>query len=406
MVSLHRYIGVAIAAFLVSAGLTGSLLVWNDELERVFAPALFTLPPHAPGAMPLDPFVLRDRVASAFPAAAISGLPLGLTADQSVPFDLDYPENANKDGGLPDDQVFVDPVTATVLGTRRAGDLAQGVKNLMPFVDSVHENLVMGDAGATLLGVVALLWTLQCVLGLYLTLPVARANGGYTRSWWARWKDAWSIRSYGDLKRILFDVHRAGGLWAWSLLFVFAWSAVSFNLQSVYEPVMRNVFGESSTHLRIQTPHPPRLDWRQAYSAARAALDSATRGSGIEIRSERLMMYHADRHTYEYRVQTSRDVEARGNTRVFVNADTGAPLGIDYPTGGALGTTLTTWIEALHEGMVIGAPYKFVVSAVGIFVTVLSGTGVFIWTQRSRFPVAAMRFLHRASRRLILGTTR
>ena len=43
VVWLHRWVGLLIAAFLVLVGLTGSLLAFNTELERAFAPRLFAV---------------------------------------------------------------------------------------------------------------------------------------------------------------------------------------------------------------------------------------------------------------------------------------------------------------------------------------------------------------------------
>nr|WP_306306218.1 PepSY domain-containing protein [Methylomonas koyamae] len=49
----------------------------------------------------------------------------------------------------------------------------------------------------------------------------------------------------GSAYRINFDLHRAGGLWLWLLLLVFAWSSVYMNLSdSVYAPVTRTLVGE------------------------------------------------------------------------------------------------------------------------------------------------------------------
>ena len=74
------------------------------------------------------------------------------------------------------DDIFVDPYTGMVLGSRHSGDLREGAKNTVPFVYDLHENLALGDAGALCLGVVALLWTFDCFVGLYLSFPVSRRS--------------------------------------------------------------------------------------------------------------------------------------------------------------------------------------------------------------------------------------
>ncbi|MFB8830300.1 PepSY domain-containing protein [Azotobacter sp. CWF10] len=56
LVLIHRYVGLTMAGFLLVAGLTGSLLAWNEELEAVLSPALFRVAPPGPEARPLDPW--------------------------------------------------------------------------------------------------------------------------------------------------------------------------------------------------------------------------------------------------------------------------------------------------------------------------------------------------------------
>ncbi len=74
---------------------------------------------------------------------------------------------------LPIDEVFVNPYSGQILGGRLWGDLSQGLANLMPFVYRLHHSLVLGTIGTWIFGVVALLWTLDCFVGAWLTFPTA-----------------------------------------------------------------------------------------------------------------------------------------------------------------------------------------------------------------------------------------
>ena len=105
--------------------------------------------------------------------------------------------------------------------------------------------------GQWLLGVIALIWTIDCFIGFYLTLPArraARANRAavverqLSKGFWARWKPAWQIKTSGSAYRINFDIHRAFGLWFWLLLFILAFTAFSLNLyREVFYPLMSTV---------------------------------------------------------------------------------------------------------------------------------------------------------------------
>jgi uncharacterized iron-regulated membrane protein len=382
---VHRYAGLGIAMFLAIVGLTGSLLAWNDELERIFAPALFVLPPAALGAPSLDPFTLRERVAAAYPNATVDGIDFMREPDAPARFFL-----SEKPGMPPleNDEIAVDPATGAVLGERRSADIAQGAKNLMPFVYSLHDSLAMGAFGRTLLGIVAVVWTVDCFIGAYLTFPVRAAGHRWPLSWLARWRAAWAVRWPTTPWKLSFDLHRAGGLWPWALLLVLAWSSVAFNLPQIYEPVTKALLNydraSDTIEQRPATGRNAKLDWREGYRAARTAMDEAATREGFAVRSERLLFYDDARHAYVYRVKSDRDPGRLGNTQVYIDADTGVLLGIDIPTGHIAGVTVTTWIGELHTASIFGMTMQVVICLTGLAIALLSITGVLIYLRKRR----------------------
>jgi uncharacterized iron-regulated membrane protein len=200
---LHRQVGLAIAVFLVVAGLTGSVLVFNHELDEALNPQLF----HAaePSSMRLDPVTLRERLAAQLPGERLDAVVLAAEPGRSVMYWA-----SGADGYR---QHFVDPGSGELLGSRTWGDLSEGLVNLMPFLYRLHYQLALGETGRLLFGIVALLWTIDCFIGLYLTFPPRRpvAVAADERSWLERWKPAWLVRA-GSLFGAVFTLHRAAGL--------------------------------------------------------------------------------------------------------------------------------------------------------------------------------------------------
>jgi len=91
-----------------------------------------------------------------------------------------------------------------------------------------------------------------------------RAQG---KSGLARWWPSWKLRWRGGSHKVNFDLHRAGGLWVWAVLFVLAWSGVAFNLREAYRPVMETAFdfAPAVDVPPVGAPHAkPRLSWVQA----------------------------------------------------------------------------------------------------------------------------------------------
>jgi len=407
-VLVHRWLGLVMAGFLALAGLTGALLVWNQELDAAINPRLFQASAPTPDARPIDPLLLREIVQKRHPEAWVHFVPLKHKPGESMSF---YIEGAadpatGKHAELAADQVFVHPYTGEVLGERRWGDITQGVTNLMPFIYRLHYSLALGTVGTWVFGVIALLWTLDCFVGAALTMPVRqRSAGAVGKSWWSRWRPAWSVRWRASASKRDFDLHRAGGLWPWALLFVLAWSSVSFNLHgSVYRPVMDALFELQpdlyQTPARVARDEPqPAMGWHEALATGRSHAEALAREKGFAVLGEDILNYDPHKGIFRLRLRTDRDRNAAwGLSPLFFDARTGELIGMTLPTGEAAGDTVTHWLQNLHTGHVWGLPYRLLLTASGFVVVVLSITGVAIWWRRR-----VSRRMLRSSRRSAAG---
>lgn len=284
-----------------------------------------------------------------------------------------------------DDVVALDPSTGRVLGQRRTGDLRQGTVNLMPFLYSLHDSLALDETGRFVLGVAALLWTIDCFVGAYLTFPARAKTSRPVPAWLRRWQPAWAVRRRSSSFKLLYDLHRAGGLWPWVLLFILAWSSVSFNLPQVYQPVMAALLGVEAPapdHRTMPTSQQPRLDWRSAHGRGQAIMAGVAAREGFTVQSERLMFLNPATHVYAYRVLSDRDPGRTGNTQITIDGDSGALLSLTVPTGRAAGTTVSSWIGEIHVGDVLGFPMRVMLTLAGLATALLSVTGVWLWWRK------------------------
>lgn len=386
LLPVHRYIGLVLALFLAIAGLTGSLLAWNEELEAALNPQLFRVQPPAPGAARLDPVLLHEQVRLRYPDAFVARVPLEHIEGRSQLFAL-RSLKGGKANALANDQVFVDPYTGAILGERKWGDIGQGRKNLMPFIYRLHYSLALDGVGTLVFGIVALLWTIDCFVGAWLTMP-RRGDGAARASWPARWWSAWKLRT-GSVYKVSFNLHRAGGLWTWAMLFVLAWSGVAFNLPQVYDPAMKALFAHQPGLEAIpKLPEPrlaPSLPWGPALAAARAHMAGQAQARDFVVEAEKSLLYDPTRGVYRYDVRTSHDIRHRGgHTRLVMDADTGRLVGLWLPTGAASGDTISTWLETLHMAALGGWPVQLLICLMGLVVAMLSFTGILVWLKKRR----------------------
>lgn len=386
LVLLHRYIGLTLAGFLCLAGATGALLAWNESLDASLNPSMFRANPPAHDSTPIDPLVLLATVEGWFPKAQVLYAPLTPVHGGAFAFYLQAPDNTS----LPDDQIFIDPYTATFLGARKLGDLSQGLKNLMPFVERLHHSLAIEGIGTYAFGIVALLWTFDCFVGAWLTLPIRSANtrASPRKAWLARWRPAWGLRISAGGYKLNFDMHRAFGLWLWLAFIVLAWSAVSFNLPAVYEPIMKASLAHQPEVARLpkHPTHPQKnIGWQSAREVGRQLMKAEAATHDFRVIEETALQYDPVRSLYIYSVLSSLDVrDHNGLTSVTYDAATGDLIGTWFPTRGAAGDTVRMWLASLHMASKWGWPYKLFITLLGLAVVVLSTSGIVIWKKKRR----------------------
>lgn len=386
----HRWAGLTLALFLGVAGLTGSLLPWIEELEAATAPGLHLAPA---AAQTIDPLALREAALRRHPGAAVDFLPLTVDPGKSLRLHLEWIDpktGLEREDGPGWDDLFIDPATGRELGRREWGAISQGVKNLMPFLYRLHYSLALGTVGTLMFGVAALVWTLDCFVGFYLTLPPKAPKPARAPSFWQRWRPSWRMRWGSSPYKINFDLHRAGGLWIWPFLLVFAWSSVSFNLPQVYVPVMGALGGEDARQALANAALPaPRLRPALDFSAAArrgaqlARQEAARADLAIRPDGERWLWHVPTSGLYVYGFTTSADIGHHGGgTRIAFDSNSGALKLVEIPSGQNRVNTFGNWLAALHMGQVLGLPYRVFVSLTGLLVTVLSVTGVVIWLRK------------------------
>ncbi|RTM12333.1 MAG: PepSY domain-containing protein [Bradyrhizobiaceae bacterium] len=396
-VLVHRYANLAIAAFLIVTALTGSLLAFNSELERTFASQLFAKP--RTDATRLDLATLAQRVENLVPHARLVGVQFTETDQVSASFVATKNPATGRPFELDFTQFYVDPWTGAELGRRRRGDLSQGPVNVMPFLYLLHIALVSGKTGEWILGVVALIWTIDCFIGFYLTLPRSHA------AFWRHWRPAWLLKKQASSYRQVVDLHRAGGLWLWPLLFVFAWSSVMFDLRPVYELATQAVFDYESprsvfTSLPRHFRETPQLDWRAAQTTGERLVAEQAAKHNFLVREPLGLGYIPLFGAYRYEVRSSVDVFERapkgGSTSILFDGDSGELIRLFRPTGEHAGNTVESWLYALHMTRVFGLKFQVLVSVVGVLIAMLSVTGVLIWHRKRRARLRSRRKAPRA----------
>lgn len=389
------------AGFLIIVGLTGSLLAFYPELQRLLNPHWY--PARLPETQ-LAPAILAEQVEARHSEVLVNRLELQAFDETTSAWVAPRTNPATQqpyDVGF--DRLILDPATGDELDRRRHGAITQGWGNLMDFIYSLHYAMALGMTGIWMLGICAVIWTLDCFIGFYLTLPAWRGTGqvGQKASrpgWWTSWKPAWLVKWRSPAYRLNFDLHRAGGLWTWVLLLIFAWSSVYMNLwDTVYTWTTQALFEYhmpwTDVPVRAQLVDQPKLSWRDAQARGETLMAEQAQHHGFMVQQPVALTLDPERGTYTWQVYTNREIDDRSRrytTQVLFDADSGALKLVLLPSGQYTGNTITNWLYALHMANVFGLPYRILVCVLGLVLTMLSITGVYIWWKKRRSRVIAI----------------
>lgn len=252
---LHLWVGIAIALYMAMIGLTGSVLVFRQELSA------FDLPAHwraSRTASPASAATVIARLKAQYPNLRI----LSLTAPTAF-----NPIFVATLGGAQRISVACDPATGEVLGPvpRPAAWLA--------FVRRLHETLLIRGNGRVVNGVGAAFLLLLAATGLV--------------NWWpgvGTWRRALRVGFRLGWRRINYDLHRASGFWAVLLLsswavtgMYFAWPQQISQLVNAWSPAISARPPAITVNPGAGIPDPD-LD---ALIARASTIDPGTRWSGI-----------------------------------------------------------------------------------------------------------------------------
>ncbi|MEM8769607.1 MAG: PepSY-associated TM helix domain-containing protein [Pseudomonadota bacterium] len=375
---LHRLVGLATAAFLVLLGLTGSILVWEEELDALLSPELLK---NASAADPLPVPQLIERLDKALTAHNTDG---GLHFPYALNF-LVFPRDpersaiayvsnvrdlAGASGQI--NQVLVDRNDGRLLGARNTIEPDPFKRQeLVPWLYRFHYSLSVGNTGMLLLGVVALAWLLDSLMAWYLTLP--------RRFSWQNWGSAWRIAR----RRLTIDLHRASGLWLTPVFVVIAFTGIYFNLYyQVFVPVV-NTFSSLTPQPYEEKPSgepvaAPQIDYEQALTISRAELQQR----GRQVDELDYISWNAALGYYVAAYYTDRDLSRdTPSGHVYLNGD-GSLRHVRVVGEGSAGDLLLDWQFPLHSGQAFGLPGRLLICISGIVLAVLSITGVVIWWRK------------------------
>jgi len=355
---LHLWLGIILAVPLILLGLTGALLVFEDELDRLLRPEMRYV--EQTGTQ-LSYAVLFAMAEEATGDAGILLLNTQRAPDETVEFFV-------TDGS----RLYVDPYSGHVHGRQHRLD------TIMGFFHAFHVSFLAGELGSTIGGLASLFAIISLISGLVL--------------WWPRGtrkRYAFIVRLRGRWKQSNFDLHRACGFWLLGVLFVIAITGSMFTFAKQYDPLLRWITGSPPAVGRSfpaevePRPENGHIDADRAMVAARAAMPEAM--------VTRIVPPVENSHAWRIQMRLPDEPYVAGRTNVWVNPYSAAIVRVDDPRRQSAADRYWNINLHLHLGFwggFFGEGWRLVTRMVWLFgslaALVLAVTGIFIWWNPNR----------------------
>jgi uncharacterized iron-regulated membrane protein len=192
MFQVHLWTGIALGLYIVMLSVSGSVLVYRNELDRYFATPR---PRFDANATQLTPEQMRARVAELYPGWTISSLSDRVSRrNPTIEAQLER-------GGEQQDRLF-NPYTGDDLGP----SYTQGEQFVL-WLARLHDELLFDRDGRWWNGFLSGVFTLLVTTGLIV--------------WWpgsARWRRSLGVKFRSGWKRFNWDLHSALGFWLFGFM--------------------------------------------------------------------------------------------------------------------------------------------------------------------------------------------
>lgn len=343
---IHLWVGVLLSLYIIVIGLTGSILVFGDEIRHVsFRNVSFD----SEHVVPID--ALIEKTKKSFPSAHLAFITP--PQKENPQWALYLIEAKGKD--------------RTVYADAASGELLTGQHR--PFIDFIldlHVNLLTGRRG----------FIVNCAAGIGLLLLAVTGSV----LWWPGiklWTRGLFVSLHRGWKRINYDVHNAVGIW--TLLIVSWWGLTAVYFLFPYKvAAVVNVFSPlvGMKQPVIPEPQPSRaiVPLADVLTSQKIVSPGYLSAIGLPEKPGGNITLYVNRISPED--FSHRDI-------VTFDGHTGKLLTVwHYGNNQSLGDWFLWLMYPLHFGTLWGLPIKILWSILGLSLPILSITGLVMYWNR------------------------
>lgn len=365
---LHRYVGLVASVYLLTMSLTGTTLVFHDELANWLCPESPVIQGNGRAAIDLTLKNCRDR----FPAFTFANLITDPDNHPTLVF-----------GSTPEGKKItceVNPFTGDFIKIKAENQI-------LKFISDLHFNLLSGTTGRTANGIGALLLLTLAVTGII--------------TWWRGFSsfniDLLPSKKLTTAKRrtsviLTRNLHALVGICVAPFLLIWSISGFYFGFPAFTEKAVNLVLPVSAQKKKSaedaldQTASQAPVLQRKAQLSADFLVKNAQSAAPEFDFFSRISM--PDKKKKTVRVWLLKSTASAGQSKekcqVFLDPVTGSVLAVSKSEATPAGDLLLQTLTKLHFGSIGGIWTKSIWIIAGLTPAALAGTGLLIFIQKRR----------------------
>lgn len=348
---VHLWIGVGLLVVLVPLSVTGSILVWHDQLDRALYAHRYAVSGPAV-SQPIESYAKAAQ--TAFGARAqLTQVRLPQKSGDPVVAVGRMPGEPGAGGRPRTLNVWIDPPSARLLDT---AEVAKGFSMVM---HRVHGSLLIPEVGRKVVGWLGWAMFVSSATGLWLWWP---RNGGFLKG--LRWRRGAST---------LFNLHHMVGFWICVPLAVLSMTGVYIS----FPQTSRAVFGLPAQPprdaSRFAQPILPQLTIVQAMAVAQTRAPGTVVEVSVPIEGREPVWRVGLKTPGAQRPQTVQVVDSTGQVKADRSGSGGKPMPRDE---------ISPLMRKIHDGAGMGLVWQTIIFLAGIAPAVLSVSGLIVWLRR------------------------
>lgn len=350
---LHLWLGLAAGLIILVVALTGSLLVFEDELENIVFKERHIV---VPSSERLSADELIHIAEEAFVKKKISRLIISSEPDQSAEV------RAGKKGKAMQ-VAYINPYNGKILykGSYQK-QFFQQVKNL-------HRYLLLDKIGKVITGIACVICLFLVISGLVIWWP---ANKNAMKQ---RFKIKWNASA----KRLTWDLHAVSGFYISLLLMIITLTGLVWSYDWVENMIFKLADGKPQKEIKIKN-----------IAAAKKAEDGIL--SKIELEMQQIYPYEGNiAFTLPSKKEMSISVQKESTVAVvrktdaaYFDSKTGILIKKQPYESLTAGSQIRRMILPIHTGSIFGWPTKLLVLIVALFTASMPITGTLIWWNKKK----------------------